>query len=363
MKQLLVYFFCIIIFSCKNESVVVTNFYLEDFPDFEYCKVDSIEIESPTSIYFNLVRDSLVVVTCDGTEGHFIEIHNLNHRNDVIKSVFKGIGEGVFVDARAVFDDMNNSNSFRVIDMIDNCLAEINIDTLLKYREKFQVKKIFFPGIADIFNVCVYDKKNFIAQNIYYSNDNEYDNKEDRFLFVKRNEYNVLKDIRNYSSKYKYWVANTNRVVMFANEHQNRLWCAFSYVDQIDIYSKDTLQLLYSFRGPQHFDVKYVCNEAGQDLPVVSIWGDHYAYKSAITTDSCVYLLFGNRTYMVGKEVPDTIPEKSEVYKFDWNGKPLKRYILDRYAYKMTMDSKGEYFYCTADKIHSQPSKLIRYKL
>ena len=24
--------------------------------------------------------------------------------------------------------------------------------------------------IADIFNVCVYDKKNFIAQNIYYSN-------------------------------------------------------------------------------------------------------------------------------------------------------------------------------------------------
>ena len=74
-------------------------------------------------------------------------------------------------------------------------------------------------------------------------------------------------------------------------------------------------------------------------------------------------LLFGNRTYQGGEHVPDTIPEKSEVYKFDWNGKPLKRYILDRYAFKMTMDSKGEYFYCTADKIRSKQSKLIRYKL
>lgn len=349
--------------SCKDKEVVVTNFYLEDFPETIYCKVDSILIGSPTSIYFNLIRDSLVVVTCNGDDGHFIEVYNLNNKNDIIKCISRGTGEGRFIGARAVFDDMDNPTSFRIIDMMDNCLAEINIDTLLKYREKFRAKKIFFPGITDIFNICVYDDKKFIAQNIYYSNDKEYDNKEDRFLFVKRDEYDVQKDICNYSSKYKYWVANTNRVVMFSNKRQNRLWCAFSYIDQIDIYSKDTLQLLHSFRGPLHYDVKYICNEVGQDLPVVSIWGEHRAYESAVTTDSCVYLLFGNRTYQGGEHVPDTIPEKSEIYKFDWNGKPLKRYILDRYAYKMTMDSKGEYFYCTADKIHSEQSKLIRYKL
>lgn len=363
MKQLLFLCFCILILSCKEEKIVVTNFDLEDFPETVYCKADSIAIESPTSIYFNLIRDSLVVVTCDGKAGHFIEIQNLNNKNDMIKCFSEGLGEECFISARAVFDDINNPSSFRIVDMINNCLAEINIDTLLKYREEFRVKKIYFPGIASVLNGCIYDKGNFIGQNIYYSYNKEYDNKENRFLYIKRDEYNVSKDTRNYSSKYQYWVANTNRVVMFGNEEHNRLWCASSYIDQIDIYSKDALRLLYSFRGPRHYDVKYVCNDVGQDLPVVGIYGDHYAYKSVVTTDSCVYLLFGNRTYQGGEQVPDTIPERSEVYKFDWNGKPLKRYILDRYAYKMTMDSKGEYFYCTADKIHSQPSKLIRYKL
>ncbi len=33
-------------------------------------------------IYFNLIRDSLVVVTCNGDDGHFIEVHNLNNKNE-----------------------------------------------------------------------------------------------------------------------------------------------------------------------------------------------------------------------------------------------------------------------------------------
>lgn len=70
--------------------------------------------------------------------GHFIEVYNLNNKNDIIKCISRGTGEGRFIGARAVFDDMDNPTSFRIIDMMDNCLAEINIDTLLKYREKFQ---------------------------------------------------------------------------------------------------------------------------------------------------------------------------------------------------------------------------------
>ena len=363
MKRLLFLCCCILVLSCKEEKIVVINFDLEDFPETVYCKADSIEIESPTSIYFNLIRDSLVVVTCNGKAGHFIEIQNLNNKNDIIKCFSEGLGEGCFISARAVFDDMINPSSFRIVDMMDNCFAEIDIDTLLKCREKFRVKKIFLPGVADVFNICIYDKENFVGQNIYYSHNKEYDNKEDRFLLIKRDEYDIRKDTYNYSSRYKYWVTNTNLVVMFGNEFYNRLWCVSTYMDQFDIYSKDDLQLLYSFRGPRHYDVEYVCNDVGQDLPVVGIYGYHSAYESVVTTDSCVYLLFGNRTYQGGELVPDTIPEKSEVYKFDWNGKPLKRYILDRYAYKMTMDSKGEYFYCSAKKIRSGQSKLIRYKL
>ncbi len=190
------------------------------------------------------------------------------------------------------------------------------------------------------------------------------DNDVDRFLFVKKNEFDITNSTYSKSWEYKYYLSNINKVIMFSDSTKNRLWCVLDGEDRFDIYKRDDLSLLKSYSGPYHYDVEYVVGEAGRgSLPLVVRNGVYSGYSAAVTTDSCVYLLLGNQNYKGKRELPDRVLDKSEIYKLSWEGELLCRYILDSYVYAFSMDSEGKYFYCTVKENRQLDPKFVYYEL
>ena len=75
--------------------------------------------------------------------------------------------------------------------VITNSIVEINIDSLLKYEDSYSFKKIYFSGYTNVPSFCKYDETRYLAQNKYYSIVKDLDNDVDRFLFVKKNEFDI----------------------------------------------------------------------------------------------------------------------------------------------------------------------------
>ena len=163
--------------------------------------------------------------------------------------------------------------------------------------------------------------------------------------------------------KYKYWVANENAVIMCIHHQKKLLWCISKDEDRIDIYSTDDFQLQKTLKGPYHHRLKYKAYDNDITIPNVHSTPYYDAYLSAVTTDEYIYLLFGNRKYDVkGDLIRDGA--QSEIYKLDWEGNLLARYLLEGAAYyRLSLDEQEKYFYCAIEKGESYNLIYVRYKI
>ena len=365
MRRILYFILLVFLVSCKNsENIELSYFELEDFPRTKYCTSKSISIQVANSLSYHVLHDSLVLVTTRGNGGYFVEMYNLNSKQKIMDFAQKGLNANQFSHARVVLDETNVSSIFYLYNVITNSIVEINIDSLLKYEDSYSFKKIYFSGYTNVPSFCKYDETRYLAQNKYYSIVKDLDNDVDRFLFVKKNEFDITNSTYSKSWEYKYYLSNINKVIMFSDSTKNRLWCVLDGEDRFDIYKRDDLSLLKSYSGPYHYDVEYVVGEAGRgSLPLVVRNGVYSGYSAAVTTDSCVYLLLGNQNYKGKRELPDRVLDKSEIYKLSWEGELLCRYILDSYVYAFSMDSEGKYFYCTVKENRQLDPKFVYYEL
>jgi len=115
---------------------------------------------------------------------------------------------------------------------------------------------------------------------------------------------------------------------------------AYRYTDAIEIF-KTTDKSFKTIQGPEVFPVEYVAKEA--------IDGHKYmaktkktrkAFVDVATTDEFIYLLYSGCLYE-----DENWSSGQKIYLFDWNGKPLKSYLLDRFVLTIGVDSYNSTIY------------------
>jgi len=82
-------------------------------------------------------------------------------------------------------------------------------------------------------------------------------------------------------------------------------------------------------------------------------------------TDKYIYILMNDATYYHLREdkLINGHPwnESNTIYVFDWDGIPIKKYILDHYVESFFIDSKEQYIYGNADAENG--IEILRYKI
>lgn len=115
---------------------------------------------------------------------------------------------------------------------------------------------------------------------------------------------------------------------------------AYRYTDAIEIFNTSDKSYI-TIQGPEVFPVEYVAREAedGHNF-MAKTRKTRKAFVNVATTDEFIYILYsgcrnGDENWSYGQEI----------YVFDWNGKPVKSYLLDRYVYTFGVSSDNSTIY------------------
>ena len=125
-------------------------------------------------------------------------------------------------------------------------------------------------------------------------------------------------------------------------------------------YASDSL---FSVSTPLSQYPNYTVNADGRNIHISS--SDYFGSLSIQTTDRHIYLLMNDATYAHIREQKPINGHpwnySNTVYVFDWEGNPIKKYILDHFAESFFIDSQDQYLYGNSDTTNG--IELYRYKI
>lgn len=127
---------------------------------------------------------------------------------------------------------------------------------------------------------------------------------------------------------------------MYTNTEGSKAVLAKRFGDEIEIVDLKTGKSKI-IRGPEGFlpDLKRMKTPGGLEVAVPNE-KTRYAFISSSVTNKYIYLMFSGNTMETEHKFYG-----NSIYVFDWNGKPVKKLILngDRFAFTVTSDDKTIY--------------------
>jgi hypothetical protein len=130
----------------------------------------------------------------------------------------------------------------------------------------------------------------------------------------------------------------------------NFLVVTANYSDIIDIYDKKG-HLVSRFRGPLNLTPKYsVSLRNGVPVMAIDVEKAIWGYVNIDLTDDYIYARFSGKKF---KEHGDG----KYVHVYDYNGKFIKSYILDREVYDIAVDQEAKFLY--AIQIYPKPLIVV----
>jgi hypothetical protein len=356
----------ILIIGFNNNSQEIIHYKISDFQNATVDKSDSISLPyNKDWLYFNVLKDSLVVIWDNGNAGYFVEIRNINTGNTLLKTAKKGSGINQFNKIILRSNGHLSSTSFYILEEGTRTVSGVYIDSLLAAGENYTFNKVVIPSNASVEGLSMVDPGKFLTINQFFMDDPMYNNKVDRFVKFSENEIVSEKSMHLKVADYKYFVPNVNKTFTILNKKKDVLFNIFKAKDKIDIFKASDLKLQKSLIGPYFYKIEYGMTD-DTVLPIVFDKGYHKSFVAAAYTDSVIYLLFNHIEFDNYGDYQKTLENggiKSEVFKYDWNGMPLKRYILNAYASTLDIDSKEQYFFCTVRKKYNEPPYLAKFKI
>ncbi|MGV8096463.1 MAG: BF3164 family lipoprotein [Mangrovibacterium sp.] len=131
------------------------------------------------------------------------------------------------------------------------------------------------------------------------------------------------------------------------NPQDGRICLSYNLTDLIEFYDSDGI-LKKRVHGPDHFFPVIEQRERGEGVGVRSIEGKtRDAYFSPVVSDSMIYLLYSGRFFDLN--VTESLYLVNQIFAFDWDGTPSKRFILDIPIFWFTVDEKQKKIYGLTD--------------
>ena len=328
--------------------------------DFKETKAltDAEEIEIDSLLYpasFRVLDDTVLVVGNQPVCEYQLELYSLNTLQPLAQLVRKGNGPEEMLSCGLCLNS-NCSRDFYLRDMATQTCYAVNLDSLLK-RRRFVPLSSFRYSSEVLMTSDIYerDSAHYVGCHMWYSPDERYSNGVEAPLAVFRKGEESGKDMFSY----RYFTGEVLGACLFPNREDGTLWAADMHRDRISVYD-DSLNVVFTLTGPDHFQMGYEVIQSNSPIPFVSFTGGRniHAYVDYFLTDKHIYLLYE------GTEHFDPIQlSPVEMFKLDYKGNLLCRYQFDRYVYSISVDRSEQHLYCASRKTLEEPPVVLKYAL
>ena len=355
MKYLLSSVCICLLLSCQNSrnNIKTEKIVRENFPKIIKLTSQVMAIESVSVAFrYNIIRDSLLLVENYSPDPYYFEIYNIKNNKKILNFGRRGKGPNELLSGKFISNAVNtkNQNEFFIQDIVGKKILQYNIDSLLLRKNVARPVETEVPDFVD--NFSKFDNQNFICHNLYSIDEANFNNEvEDIFIYSKKS----LK--KPDASNCKFFTFNVSGSLVFSSLSENRIIVANQYSNKLDFYNTK-LQYLKRIEGPDLVNVEYEKRNGNQIY--FKKGKSFFGYSAGVSLGNSLYLVYeGVASYDFND--PKTLP-KVEIFKFDWNGKLLSRFILDRFIYTISVSSDEKKLYGTSID-HNGKQILVKYTL
>jgi len=306
-------------------------------------------IVNPDEAY--IVRDSMVLVSNDDpAQGKKVKLFSLRDGHLISSYFSKGHAENEVISCDLKYFSLNDKY-FYIDDFTQGKYFVCSLDSMCKNRNP--ILRSFYYS-RDIISVFPLDTT-YIGFSSWFIDEDKYYNG----ISCPIGMYNMDNSKKNtHTIGCKYFVANVSGACVVKNPHNDDVWVSYRHNNIIEIYDKDLI-LKKKLAGPEKSKGKYK-TETIKKQQYVFFDQDSYisSFYSCFFSKQYVYLLYENKN---GTTIPPK-PVPSEIFKFNWNGKPICNYKLDRQAYEISIDSK-EHFLLAICMDKSNNLQVVKFDL
>lgn len=347
-----------LISSCDSKSSINENDIFFSRSDFEQVvllkNADTINLEDALNpLFFYVLRDSLILVqNKDDSQLFKAGIYSLRTGKIIKEIAPKGLGPKEFVSCQ-ILPKPNDNNVFYLDDVAQNKYSILDVDSVLS-NDQYCPKSFTYP--RSLIHLDIIDSTRYVGYNYWHLEHPKFNNNVQALDYYKISSSVEQKNLSNM----KYFVANVTGGHTFYESKNKQIWVANFYDDRLNIYN-DSLKLLKTLSGPDHFERKFATFEEEKMESIYFEKGCSYmAYKSFCVVNNHIYLVYDG-THGVPFRTNNL--NSIEVFKLDLSGNLLTLYKLDRYIYSISVDSNEEYIYGTSCHSFEETPQLIKYKI
>jgi TolB-like 6-blade propeller-like len=314
----------------ENELNAETTFFTS-FPEIENLTFNNLSEYTEGKVGEIIVYDTALILLNMSTHSKYY----FNNYSLVKKQLSKGyLRKGRGPDEAIGISDIGlTKSSLWALDITLDNVLQIGMDEALKEEASHQsVTKIN----NSIGRICMIDSVTYwLVTNLSSTKKISIGNLVDSDFSEETGDFNqipsdipleVFKDA--YSSK------------ILKKPDGEKVVVAYRYTDALEIFNTSDKSFI-TIQGPEVFPVEYIAREA--------IDGHKYmaktrktrkAFVDGATTEKFIYLLYSGCRYY-----DKNWSYGQEIYVFDWNGTPVKRYLLDRYVLTIGVASDDSTIY------------------
>ncbi len=322
-----------------------------------YMTLTSTEVEFSKSIhsmFFYLLRDSLILIENRRANPYFYELYSLNRQTNILEFGMSGKGPNELLSAylNPEWDNAISSQELCVVDVTTHKAYVYNIDSLLKLAGSYNPIQFTIPSFSN--NIGKWNENHAISWNLYYLDDPEVGNSVDLLVDIQ-----VVNGESSFDSKklmgtnYTY---NVSGGYVIVSPNKTKIICPYKYEDRIDIFNGNK-KLIKSIKGPDDIENKYLItpqlnNLVGHDKE----YYEGYRCKPIFTTSS-VYCVYSGA---ISNKEPYEL--QSELFVLNWDGEIIKSYHLDKYLMTISVNSGEDTLYGTT-KDSMGDNYMVKYAL
>lgn len=337
----------------NGELVEEVNFSRDSFDSISNVNVEILSFDTPLHpLIFDVIRDSLVLVQNWKGEPYYLALYDLKSKEVLFEFAKKGRGPGEWLSASISYQSTYD-NGFVLRDVHTNDAAFFNIDSLLLLREAYSPQKYKIPDFTKG-DIVVIDSCKWVCFNLFHIGSGQFANETRNCLYPIDvcNSQDFDDEIR----KHQYFTHNITGGSIAVSPDKSRILVFYKHLNMIEIFNKD-FELIKKLNGPEVFIPEL--NIRDPEFNSVGFKKRVETYGKCFYNQRFIYVIYKGKDGLE-KSMP------TEVFKLNWNGDLLHRYILseehDVELQNLYLDSNEQYLYGTVSNWKEYP-QLVRFKL